>query len=204
MPRLHTAIEQLRMHGMRGAWALLRSNVCTRTTCLRLQKHLGLPPSQQHQISDCIKAEQGNLEVLEAWRASRKAWLPMEFFVDRTRRLHRCYLGYWNGEVAHIMWLAGTGESSTVSDWTPSEDEIEVRDVHTLSDFRQRGIFEQVARTALMEACGQGIKIAYAHVDVRNQASLQAFAGLGFRATHRVSILRVLGFDRIRLTPAGD
>jgi GNAT superfamily N-acetyltransferase len=204
MPRLHTAAEQIRMHGVRGAWGLLRSNVCTRTTCLRLQKRLGLPPSQQDLVSGCIKAERGKLEVLEAWRASRKSALPMEFFVDRTRSLRHCYLGYWNGELAHILWLAGAGESSTVSDWAPSEDEIEVRDVHTLADYRQRGIFEQVARTALMEARLQGIKTAYAHVDVRNRASLQAFAGLGFRATHRVSILRVLGFDRIRLKPAGN
>ncbi len=118
--------------------------------------------------------------------------------MDQTHGLRDFYLGYWNAEIAHVLWVAGAGEATTVSNWEPSRREIEIRDVHTLPAFRARGIFTSVARHVLRELRTRGIEVAYAHVNVDNQTSLRGFKALGFVPVERLFIWRVLGVDWIR------
>lgn len=152
----------------------------------------------------CIKP--GTLASLDQLRATSlgKAW-PGSFYVDQTHGLRDFYLGYWNGKIAHVLWVAGAGDATTVSNWQPSRHEIEIRDVYTLPAYRARGIFPRVARHVLRELRMRGIEVAYAHVNVDNQTSLRGFRALGFVPVERLFIWRVLGFDWIRpqsLAPA--
>jgi GNAT superfamily N-acetyltransferase len=110
-------------------------------------------------------------------------------------------VGFWNDQVAHVLWLAGEGDTSTISDWQPRAHEVEFRNVHTLREFRRHGLFAHVAGTALRQIRDEGIHIAYAHVDEDNSASLSGFRALGFQPTEHVNIRRILGVDRIRNSP---
>jgi GNAT superfamily N-acetyltransferase len=176
----------------------LRANLCVSTTCLRLRKDVRAPIPSEIPEQRPLRIERGDLAALEAWRRSRITLVPMDFCADRTHGLRHFYLGRWNGSVAHILWLAGEGDPSTVSDWELRTGVVEFRNVHTLGAFRRKGIFRSVAQAALREIRDQGIATAYAHVDEHNSASLEGFLKLGFRPVHRIRILRVLGWDRIQ------
>jgi ribosomal protein S18 acetylase RimI-like enzyme len=148
-----------------------------------------------------MRVERGDLAHLARFRSAAASAWPADFQADLTRGLRRFYLGFWNDQVAHILWLAGAGDTSTVSGWQPQAHEVEFRNVHTLCEFRRHGLFVHVARTALRQIRNEGIRVAYAHVDEDNSASLSGFRALGFQPTERVNIRRVLGVDRVRNTP---
>lgn len=202
MPRLRSALQQVRLHGLEGLAVLLRSNVYASACCVRLERLLeadaeGEPPRPPPELRiECGPA---------AWRLlaslpPRGSWTA-DYFANRTHGLRWCYVGLWNGEIAHVLWLAGRGDPATVSDWQPLEDEVEIRNVHTLPGCRRRGIFAHVARSALRDARERRVRIAVAHVDESNAASRAGFAALGFRATERIRIRRILGFDRVVREP---
>jgi RimJ/RimL family protein N-acetyltransferase len=141
----------------------------------------------------------GDLGSLTAWRQPQGGHtLPPDFFADQTYGLQQFHLGLCRGAVAGILWFAGPGEATTISNWRLARGEIEVRNVRTLSEFQRQGLFHCMARTALRSARAQGVTAAYAHVDEHNVASRNAFMALGFHPTHRLKMLRVLGVDRIR------
>lgn len=192
----------MRFHGLRGVQELLRANFYASTSCLRLRRDLERYSPDTTAERGLLRVERGDIATLAAWRMSQaKSLLPMDFFADRTHCLRHFYLGYWDGSLAHILWLAEEGDPSTISDWLIGRQEVELRNGHTLRDFRGKGIFQSVAQTALTEIRERGIRTAYGHVDAGNAASLGVLLRLGFRPTHRVSILRVLGKDRIRQSP---
>jgi ribosomal protein S18 acetylase RimI-like enzyme len=204
MPRLQSAIQQVRLRGLPGVHDLLRSNLWASTDCLRLRTDLRERVCDGMCGSDPVRVERGDLSTLNVWRRSQpQAELSGDFLADCTHGLRHFYLGYWNGELAHIVWLAGAGDATTVSSWRAQVGEVELRNALTLQRFRRKGIYRRVVRCALADLSARGIRTAYAHVEEHNHASLETLYGLGFRATHRISLLRVLGMDRVRETPLG-
>ncbi|MGH8594772.1 MAG: GNAT family N-acetyltransferase [Gammaproteobacteria bacterium] len=203
MPKLRSAFAQVQLYGMSGLWRLLRSNLCASGNYFRLQLDLRKQPENIMPTPlTSLRIERGDLAQLARLRsaAAASAW-PADFQADRTHGLRQFYLGFWNEQVAHILWLTGAGDASTVSDWQPQAHEVEFRNVHTLRAFRRKGIFAHVVRAALRQIRDQGIHIAYAHVDERNPASLHGFRALGFQPAEQITIRRTLGVDRIRHAP---
>ena len=199
MRRLRSAVAALRQDGFSGAADLLRSNLYVSGACLRLRLDLVSLCATERPRAERLAEAGGTLDYLvgcrDAWSGRR---LPSDFFADRIYGLRRFHLGFCDGKLAGILWLAGRGEASTVSNSQPAAREVEVRNVCTLPLFRRRGLFRVVIVAALRAAREQGITVAYAHVDEPNDASMQAFLGVGFRPTHRLEIKRILGMDAIR------
>ena len=202
MSKPRSAFAQVRLYGMRGAWRLLGSNFCRSVNYFRLKLDLrNQPENELREPSAPMRIERGDLAQLARFRSAAANTWPADFHADLTHGLRQFYLGFWNDQVAHILWLAGAGDTSTVSDWQPQAHEVEFRNVHTLAEFRRHGLFAHVARTALRQIRDEGIHVAYAHVDELNSASLNGFGALGFQPTECVNVRRILGVDRIRNSP---
>lgn len=125
----------------------------------------------------------------------------MDFFEDLNHALERFYLGFWEDQIAHILWVADAGKRSTISDWTLRAGEVELRNAYTLAPFRSRGVFESTLAFALQDLYATGIKDVYAHVKEGNVASENRFLAAGFRRIQHLRIRRVLGFDSIKRRP---
>lgn len=140
--------------------------------------------------------ERGSLERLTALRSdSESDPLPPDFFEDMTHGLKRFYLGFIDQRLAHVIWLAGPTEATTVSGWAPEDGAVEIRNVCTLPNARRRGLFALVARYMIHDLTAEGCPAAYAHVDLDNAPSLAAFEAMGFLRESRISTVRVLGMD---------
>jgi GNAT superfamily N-acetyltransferase len=202
MPKLRSAYEQIRLHGWDGASRLLRDNLFATARCLRLKRELpraGEPQNTNPKPPKELQVTAGTIATLEKLRATEipGGW-PEDFHCDRTYGLRHFYLGFWNGTLAHIVWFAAAGETTTVSNWRLAITELEMRNAYTQKPFRGRGIFQQVARVALGEMQMQGITTVYAHVDASNVASLRGLRQLGFVTIEEVLIRRILGVDWIQ------
>ncbi len=129
--------------------------------------------------------------------------MPEDFLADQIFGLSRFYLGLWEGEIAHILWVARSGEACSVSNLRLEPEDVEFRNVHTLERFRRRKIFGHVLRAALHDLKAEGVKNGFAHVDEHNVASLNGFQEAGFVPMERVVIRRVFGCDRVCVEPIG-
>src|SRR5256885_6834203 len=108
MPRFRMLAVTLRLRGVAGAWRLLTNNVYATNRCLRLRLDAsGWQSDLPRGISGPIVVRRGRLEELRQWREIRaEARLPLDFFEDLTHELEWFYLGFWNEEIAHILWVA--------------------------------------------------------------------------------------------------
>lgn len=199
MSRLQSALEQVRREPVRGTLRLLRSNLMTRSHCFRLRLDLN-NKTCTHPIpltaADALSVEQGLLERLKALRSDSEGDpLPPDFFEDLTHGLKRFYLGFIDLRLAHVTWLAGSTEATTVSGWAPEHGAVEIRNVCTLPRARRKGLFALVARHMINDLAAEGCPAAYAHVDLDNALSLAAFEAMGFLRESRISTVRVLGMD---------
>lgn len=199
MSRLKSAFEQMRREPVRGTLRLLRGNLMTRSHFLRLRLDLNDQSriaSVHHHPAPGLRVERGSLDRLRALRSDPAGGqLPPDFFEDKTHGLNRFYLGFLDQRMAHVTWLAGSTDPTTVSGWAPENGAVELRNVCTLPFARRRGLFARVAQHLIDDLAKDGCPTAYAHVDLDNAPSLGAFEAMGFVRESRISTLRVLGRD---------
>jgi ribosomal protein S18 acetylase RimI-like enzyme len=146
------------------------------------------------------------MQELVRWRQNRlpaATIRPADFFEDLTHDLGWFYLGFWNMEIAHILWVAEAGTPSTVSAWSPETGEVELRNIHTLAAFRRQGIFENTLAFALRDLQSEGIEAVYAHVKTSNATSRDRFLAAGFHVTQHFRIRRVFGVESTKRRPVG-
>ena len=187
----------LRLYGIAGARRLLADNLYSTTHCVRLHLDLRGWQSDGHPgNSGPIKVRRGRLEELRRWRETVK--LPPDFFEDLTHELQWFYLGFWNEEIAHILWIAEGERPCTVSNLVLQPGEVEIRNVHTLRNYRRKHLYSHAVAFAINDLQSSGIKTIYAHVDADNTASLNGFLAAGFRSIGRITTRRLLGVDRIK------
>lgn len=147
----------------------------------------------------------GRPQELAHWRESRSVTaVPSDFLADLTHGLDWFYLGFWNDDLGHITWIADARKACTTSDLVLQADEVEVRNVHTLPEFRGKHLFSHTLAVALKDLQSSGIRRVYAHVNVGNAASLNGFLKAGFQPIERLTIRRVLGTDWVQRAPVRD
>jgi ribosomal protein S18 acetylase RimI-like enzyme len=201
--RLKSAFLWVRLHGMIGFWRLFNLRLYfSFKTCFSLRvdlldwefHDLAIPPE--------LRIEQGRLEDLQQFRDRMgKSTLPDDFLVDQYLGLRKFYLGFWEGEIAHILWIARSVERTSVPNLRLNKDAVEFRNIHTMERFRRRKIFSHVLRTALRDLQMAGVETGFAHVNENNFASLSGFKNAGFLPMERVFILRLFGFRQIWAKP---
>ncbi|MBI1841712.1 MAG: GNAT family N-acetyltransferase [Verrucomicrobia bacterium] len=196
MSKLRSLVQQLRTGGLRGVISLLRSNLFNVDRCLRLELDLTvfdfteLPPCPPDYL--LRRSDQVDLERV---RAAASTPLPQDFFEDRIHGLTEAYLGFLSGELVHVLWLAVSGQPSTVSGFRPKPREAEMRNVITVRPARGRGILTYSVRAAAADMKRKGFERVYAHIAENNTPSLRGFQRAGFVPTQRVVLRRVLGWD---------
>jgi hypothetical protein len=205
MRKLQTTLAKVRVHGVVGAWNLLRWNVFSLVTCVRMRVDLVSWQVPDRPMPAALRIELGRIEDLQRFRASvGTATLPDAFLVDQTYGLSHFYLGIWGGEIACIQWIARSGDSCSVSSLRLRPDESEFRNAYTLERFRRRDIFGHVLRVALRDQQQGGMAACFTHVDEGNLASLRGLKNAGFLPIEKVVIRRILGWDRVYVEPISE
>jgi ribosomal protein S18 acetylase RimI-like enzyme len=191
---------------MFGVWDLFRlRSYFSLKTFVRLRFDL-----RNWQVSELVmpaelRIEHGRLEDLQRFRNRMStAVFPDDFLADQIFGLSQFYLGLWGEEIAHILWVARSGETCSVSNLRLQSDAVEFRNVHTLERFRRRQIFGHVLRTALHDLRMAGVGTGFAHVNEHNLASLNGFKDAGFLPIERVVIFRIFGFRGFRFEPISN
>lgn len=201
--RLKSAFLWVRLHGMIGFWRLFNLRLYfSLKTCLSLRIDLKIWQFRDPAIPPELRIEQGRLEDLQRFRDRMdRSALPDDFLADRYLGLSQFYLGFWEGEIAHILWVARSGERTSVPNLRLKRNAVEFRNIHTMERFRRRKIFNHVLRTALHDLQMVGVETGFAHVYENNFASLSGFKNVGFLPMERVFILRLFGFRQIWAKP---
>jgi hypothetical protein len=150
-----------------------------------------------------LEVRRGVLAELEAFRRKRSD-LPIDFFIDRFHPTRWFYLGFWEGELAHVSWISAGDDNWRLIRLGPSE--VEVRFVFTLPAYRRRGIQKHAIGDILADLKRTAIEVVYAHVVPPNVASYKAFTASGFRAVAMLKVWRLAGiplrFVRAAIPPA--
>ncbi len=116
-----------------------------------------------------------------------------KIYRDRLERGIHCYVGLWNGEPAHITWVATGGELEPRTGHRARPGVAYVFDSLTLPGFRGHGIYSGVLEQASRDARDAGMKLAEAVVLDGNEPSVRAFGNAGFRPVARVIGLKLFG-----------
>jgi len=104
MRRFQTVFATVRLYGVPGLWDLLRWNVFSLVTCVRLRVDLGSWQVPDSELPSVLRIERGRLEDLQRFRAQMEpAALPADFLLDQIYGLSQFYLGFWEDEIAGIQ-----------------------------------------------------------------------------------------------------
>ncbi|MEO0145342.1 MAG: GNAT family N-acetyltransferase [candidate division WOR-3 bacterium] len=127
-------------------------------------------------------------ELIRVFRKDRE-----RVYEERHNRGVACYVGFWNGEPAHITWVATGGEREPRTGYKASPGVAYVFDSLTLPEFRGLGIYTGVLETIWQDARKAGLTVAEAIVLEGNEASMKAFRNAGFRPVARVAGIKIFG-----------
>ena len=116
-----------------------------------------------------------------------------DVYRERLKRGVLCYTGFWEGEPAHITWVATGGEREPRTGYRARPGVAYVFDSVTLHEFRGRGIYSGVLERVSRDARSAGIAFAEAVVLDGNEASLRAFRNAGFVPVARLTGLKLFG-----------
>ena len=127
-----------------------------------------------------------SLDALKRWRMVQRMLgtrAPIECCMDAMAGLNRSYTVWTGDELAHVSWVAGPGEKSSLPGWPVPPKSCEIRASYTFPAYRGRGICVAVLREIVHDLAREGLTLAFAHVRPDNEPSLRAFAKVGFRVT---------------------
>lgn len=141
----------------------------------------------------------GSLDMLERFRAAHpKGSLPFEFYLDLTHWARWFYVALIGREIASIAWIFIRGERTHIP---LAEGEVEIAHVHTLRAYRNRGLFKALSLHMLESLKTAGYRVAYAHVEVTNHASLRAHEAIGYERAALIHLFRLFGYPLVILRP---
>ena len=117
--------------------------------------------------------------------------MPEDFYADRVFGLGRVWLGLWQSNIAHVNWI--TSEIPTVN--IPLEPgTVELRNGHTLEDYRGRRIGPYVISAILNDLRREGVSTVVTHVGEDNTSLRKMMAKVRFHAVETFTSNRLCGF----------
>lgn len=169
--------EHWRLHGLRGLLAVLAAKVYWQGRYVRLRVDLGTWEDRPEPPGS-LTVREGTLEELRRFRDSTPE-LPVQFYEDRLHGARTFYLGFWDGEIAHVSWVFESCDRTPQVVLGPGE--VELNGAYTRKPFRGRGLLPAVERGIIRGLKARGYRTVYTHVAVDNVASLRGVAKAGFR-----------------------
>ncbi len=104
--------------------------------------------------------------------------LPIEFYRDEIDNIQSCFLACIGTHPAAIAWPYDHTRPVYFLRMFP--EDAEIRHVHSLAQFRGRGLAKAVIGLACGSLFRDGVRNAYAVIRVRNEPSREAFRSCGF------------------------
>ena len=138
-------------------------------------------------------------EGLAQVRRSAGTPLHWEFYADLLHGARCCYVGWYDGQIAHISWLLTSADMTRTIHLEPGE--VELNYAYTEPAFRGRGLLSAVQSAMLRDAQRSGIRRAYTHVAVDNTTSARAVSKTGFSLAGTLTLTWIIGLCRARFIP---
>jgi RimJ/RimL family protein N-acetyltransferase len=196
--RLAALAEIRAFAGWRGLLARGRDRVFSRRRFGRWQ--IDLVEWTPRDVSGAgVEIRPGSLQELADLRRTSAAPVTPELYADRLHGARRVYLAFAEGRLAHVAWLF-THEDRTLQ-ISLAPDEVEINFVYTVPAYRGRRVMTAVHTRMLEDVRRQGVRRAYMHVAIDNQASIRAVVRTGFRQAGTVTLTWLLGVPIVRYVP---
>ncbi len=192
--RIGTLFARCRLRGFSGLYHSLKYNLYGQDRIIRFRVDL----DNWQALSNTPASLQIQREALAELIRFREQWteglLPEDFYADRVFGLGRVWLGLWQSKIAHINWI--TSEIPTVN--IPLEPgTVELRNGHTLEDYRGRRIGPYVISAILDDLRREGVSTVVTYVREDNTSSRKMVARVGFHAVETLTSNRLCGFVRL-------
>jgi GNAT superfamily N-acetyltransferase len=113
-----------------------------------------------------------------------------------------CYLGWDGDRIVAVHWVSTTHETNGLVTLEPGD--CVIGPCVTTPAYRGRGIYPMMLSAICRDRRTQGQRRAYMVVNVDNHASVRGIEKAGFRQTQRMTLTRVLGWQRVGAVPAWE